>query len=145
MCALGVSVAKAARLRCLIDKIDLLFANEGEALALVEGAVSVEDALAQLHTEGLPSAVISAGGGPVWLMHEGSITRQPVVPPERIRDVTGAGDALAALTLLKWASGEPLDRAVKTGIAAALSILEIDGPYRSDIAKVLGVDKTTGV
>ncbi|MFD0918107.1 PfkB family carbohydrate kinase [Pseudahrensia aquimaris] len=139
LCALGVSVAKIGKLQKLIANIDLLFANEGEALALAQGAITVEEALQQLSKQGLKSAVISAGQNPVWMLENGKITRQPVSQFSAIKDVTGAGDALAALTLFELSSGKSLCDAAITGIKASQLILSIDGPYRADIGQALGL------
>ena len=59
-----------------------------------------------------------------------------------VKDVTGAGDALAAGTLFSLMEAHDLDRAVQCGMEAARAILEVEGAWRRDLKQRLG--KTQG-
>jgi pseudouridine kinase len=68
---------------------------------------------------GLRRAVISQGDGPVILMQDGAVLK--IEPPKAasIADVTGAGDALAGVTLAVLMQGHAFDDAVRLGMRAA--------------------------
>ena len=140
--ALTVSSAKAPRLRDLCDRIDLFFTNRREALVLSgeDADGSMDLSLRALPKLGVKRAVISDGKNPVVVL-DGETSDKITVPDLRaVRDVTGAGDALAAGTLWRLMAGEDLCDAVRAGIAAAQAILQVDGPWREDLADA--IDKT---
>ena len=137
--ALTVSTAKAPRLRDLTGRFDLLFTNQREALALLGEDIdgSMDQAVRALRKLGVKQAVISDGANPVAVL-DGETSSMIAVPDiPALRDVTGAGDALAAGTLCRLMAGEDLCDAVRSGIAAAQAILQVDGPWREDLVDVI--------
>ncbi len=142
--ALSVSTAKAPRLRGCLGSIDVLFTNRREALALSRGDVTgtMDEAVQGLQHLEVARAVISDGANSVIVLNGGEKIEIPVtgsVPPV-IKDVTGAGDALAAGTLARLIRDTPLTSlpsAVHTGLAAAGAILQVEGPWRSDLVEAM--------
>ena len=137
--AMTVSAAKAPRLRPHLHRLDLLLTNRAEAAALLDAPVSGGGlALAQsLGACGCPRAVLSDGAQPVTVLEDGHCFSLPV-PFAAVKDVTGAGDALAAGTLFALGKGAPLADAVHVGLAAARAIVAHTGPYRADLSDVIG-------
>lgn len=94
----AVSEAKMDRLPARLHGVRLLVLNRGE-LAAWAGTESLADGVARLTAAGVRDVVVTLGeaglghttaaGELVWLA-------APVVPPDAVVDVTGAGDALAA-------------------------------------------------
>ncbi|MEE9375520.1 MAG: PfkB family carbohydrate kinase [Rhizobiaceae bacterium] len=137
--ALSVSSAKATRLQASLKNIDLLFTNRAEALAIVGAPAETETStLVQgLKSLGLKQAVVSDGAEGVWVLGDGEITSLPVPALKSIIDVTGAGDALAGVSLYALAGGKSLVKSVEFGITAAQKIIQIRGPWRDDLAETL--------
>ncbi len=141
--AASVSRAKARRLLPVLDQIDLLFTNKGEAAALCNLQEDTEAAVMadKLLKSGCRAVIISQGPGSVY-RHDGSIGEQISVPSiDHVVDVTGAGDALAGGTLSELAKGVRLDEAIATGITVASAIVKIEGPWRPDLADQLKLSK----
>lgn len=124
--AIAISPAKVVRLEGLLDRIGCLFMNRREAtvLAGLPAGASHADLVAALRTAGLRSGVISAG--PYRLVAYEGESLISVVPPlaRVVRDVTGAGDALAGATVAALMRGLPLPAAVREGVAAAVLTIE---------------------
>jgi sugar/nucleoside kinase (ribokinase family) len=134
-----VSASKAKRLRPHIDRLDLLFTNRAEAAALVNAPPADPlKMLGQMIADiGCPRAVISDGAGLLVVVDEGAVTER-AVDSVAVKDVTGAGDALAAGTLFALGEGVRFPDAISTGIAAAHAILAHPGPYRADLSNAIG-------
>ena len=102
--------------------IDILFANEAEAIALT-GAADVHSAIAAIAAR-VPTAVVT--------QHEhGAIAvdgeERAAVPAERIErlvDTTGAGDLFAAGFLAGEARGLGLDQSLRLGAIAAAEVIQ---------------------
>lgn len=92
--ALAISAAKAARLIESAKRIDLVFMNRREM-----GAIAGSDDPVALRDLGFKEAVITDGPNAVIILERGSIAHVDVAPATHIVDVTGAGDALAGVTL----------------------------------------------
>ena len=112
-----VSVSKARKLGGRLGKIDLLVTNEAEAAVLC-GAADAR----RLVASGARAVVMGRGSAGLEVGNSSGFTRLdplPVTP----RDVTGAGDALAAATLLASLCGLELPAAARIGrLAAAVAI-----------------------
>jgi pseudouridine kinase len=128
----AVSRAKAARLLPILPRLDLLFCNRAEALAILgPGADDRETdttVLAEtLLGRGPRACLISDGDQPLVVADAGGVTR--LAPPAiaRIRDVTGAGDALVAGTLCGLDAGLSLTAAATCGLNAAALTLGFAG------------------
>ena len=112
-----VSTAKAPRIAPHLARIDLLFTNEAEALALL-GAAGAQ----ALHTAGAATVVMSRGADGLEIADAGGMSHLPALPVAT-RDVTGAGDALAAATVYAVLAGFELELAARVGRLAATAVL----------------------
>jgi sugar/nucleoside kinase (ribokinase family) len=112
---------RAAFLELVDHHIDILFANEGELLALFETG-DVDAAIARL--AGMTSlAVVTRGAeGSLIVAPEGTIA-VPAAPVGRIVDTTGAGDLYAAGFLHALTQGRPLAECGRLGSLAAAEII----------------------
>ena len=129
--ACAVSPAKAVRLGPCLERIEGLFANQAEAVALSGRAVgSAEDALAAGHAlraAGLGTAFVTLGAEGVAVAAQGMSAVWPALP-SAVRDVNGAGDAFAAGVIDGLIGGVALEEAVGRGLAMASLAAECDGP-----------------
>lgn len=120
LAAIAISPAKVVRLKAALPDIDMLFMNEAEARALTGQTVDhVRDWPPHLAALGLRGGVITSGARHVaaFSPRETTILRPPLV--EAVRDVTGAGDAMASGYLAAILQGEPPSGALRWGAAAA--------------------------
>lgn len=123
-----VSAPKAARLGSHLADLDVVFPDRAEAEALtgipvVDGA-SARDAAVALRQLGVGTVVVKLGHEGVLVSDPTVTTSYPAVAPDRIRDVTGAGDALAAGFL--YGMGIGAAHPVEYGLAAASLTVESD-------------------
>ncbi|MEQ9606735.1 MAG: PfkB family carbohydrate kinase [Kiloniellaceae bacterium] len=117
----GVSPAKVVRLRRFLAACDLLFVNRGEAVALLD-----QDP-AMLAPAAAAAALLDAGAGEVVMTLGGAglcvATRKETMMLEnldnRVVDITGAGDALAAAYLEARLRGVAPAAAGRRALAAA--------------------------
>jgi sugar/nucleoside kinase (ribokinase family) len=135
LAAATISPAKAPRLRPVLNQTGFLFTNAGEARTLtgLSGAEPPELARS-LAASGVNCGTISSGAGPLFWWHgkqAGSITPPPV---GAIVDVNGAGDALAATTLVGLQDGLPFARAVELGVHAAQMTLASAEPWCENLS-----------
>lgn len=124
-----VSVAKSERLRPVLGAVSVLFPDRGElgALSGLPAGTQAEAGRAarRLRESGVGTIVASLGADGVHVEAEGRSETIPPIPPDRLVDVTGAGDALIAgyaLGLVTEAA-DPLG----LGLAAASLVLATDG------------------
>ncbi|PWK67568.1 carbohydrate kinase family protein [Aminobacter sp. AP02] len=124
--AIAISPAKAVRLRPILDRLSCLFMNRREAavLAGTDADADAADIVRGLMTAGLRRGVVTAGGSAVFAYDAQGLLVIAPPPPRRVVDVTGAGDALAGATTVALLRGEPLDSALRHGIAAAVLAIE---------------------
>lgn len=121
LAAIGVSPAKALRLRPHLAACDLLVVNRREAavLAGLDPEAGTPQELAEaLRAAGAGEVVITLGGDGICLAGAGEVLRL-ANPEGRLVDVTGAGDALAAAYLAARLRGRGLERAAREALAAA--------------------------
>ena len=101
--------------------IDLLFANEAEALQLT-GRTDVEAALAELAAK-VPTLVVTCGPEGALAIERGERIAIPAAPVTNVVDTTGAGDLFAAGFLTARCKGASLERQLWTGAIAAAEII----------------------
>ena len=101
--------------------IDLLFANEQEALQLT-GDTSLGQAIATLSAK-VPCLVVTRGAEGALAFSEGEGVEIPAPRVERVVDTTGAGDLFAAGFLAARARGHELAHCLVTGATAAAEII----------------------
>ncbi len=123
---LSESVCIAGRREAFTDMIDrggidLLFANEDEALQLT-GASALGEALAML-ADKVPTLVITRGAEGAMALDRGEGIEVRAAPVGQIVDTTGAGDLFAAGFLVARARGHDLAKCLETGAIAAAEII----------------------
>ena len=108
----------------LIDdgRIDILFANEDEILALV-GVSDFEAAVAAVAPKVAVLAVTRSEKGAIAVAGEERAS-VPAEPIERLVDTTGAGDLFAAGFLAGQARGASLEVSLKLGAIAAAEVIQ---------------------
>ena len=123
--AIAISPAKAGRLIPVLQNLSCLFMNVREARTL-SGMADATTLLAaqKLKAMGLQRGVITSGGAPVTAFDETGFFTIASPTPEQIADVTGAGDAVAGVTIANLMQGHGLRDAVRGGIAAAFLTIQ---------------------
>jgi pseudouridine kinase len=121
--AIAVSAAKVVRLKPVLGKLAFVFMNRREAEALV-GTGEPAGVIAALRAAGLASGVITGGAeGVIGFDGDQAFSIAPPVP-QRVIDVTGAGDALAGATVAALLRAVALRDALREGVAAAMLAVE---------------------
>lgn len=111
-----------AEFRWLADeRIDVLFANEAEIVALYE-VDHLEAAIEQLKTRRGVSFVTCGADGSV-VVEAGEVHRVAAHPVDRVIDATGAGDLYAAGALYGLSRGADLPTCAQLGSLAAAEII----------------------
>ncbi|MFL6206337.1 MAG: adenosine kinase [Acidimicrobiales bacterium] len=108
------------------DQVDILFANESEAMALYE-VESVEAVLDHVKAD-VEIGCVTCGPKGSLVVHDGEVLEIPAHPAERVVDTTGAGDLYAAGFLFGFTSGRPLEVCGRLGSIAATAVLGHTGP-----------------
>lgn len=141
--ALGVSATfciwnHRADFLSLIDygDIDILFANEEEALALVE-TDDIEAALAQLSAK-VPLLVVTHGPEGAVAIENGERVKVAAEPVAKVIDTTGAGDLFSAGFLAGYVQGRSNADALRMGaIAAAECISHMGARPHTDLKELV--------
>lgn len=124
-----ISIAKSIRFRNVLSKIDILFPNGFEASELTGLAVNSRDdvarAAAELRRLGVGTVVLTLGADGIYLTDARDGRFLPAIPPAKMVDVTGAGDALLAGYAFGLLS-RGVDDPALFGLAAASFALESD-------------------
>ena len=126
--AIAISPAKVVRLSGVLKEIACLFMNtrEGASLAASRQEDRPAALAARLATMGLGSGVITSGSSVVIGFDANGIFQIAPPKPPSMADATGAGDALAGVTIAAIMQGKTLREALREGIAAA--VLTIASP-----------------
>ena len=124
--AIGISPAKVGRLKSSLPALACLFMNAREARVLgdLDMDATPAEAAAKLASLGLRAGVITAGGSPLIGFDEAGRFAVEPPAPRRVADVTGAGDAVAGVTVAMLMRGMTLREAVRHGMAAAALTVE---------------------
>jgi pseudouridine kinase len=126
--ALAISPAKAVRLRPALRLLACLFLNKREARAILgmahDNKSRASELAAGLSGLGLAKAVITDGADAVCVLENGDTRLYTPPRPDHIKDVTGAGDALAGAGVAAMMCGKPLNEAIAQGLAAASATVE---------------------
>ena len=101
--------------------IDLLFANEDEAMVLTDTG-DLDGAIARLQPN-IRALVITQGAAGALAIEGGKRTDVPAVQVQKVVDTTGAGDLFAAGFLAARAKGHGIDRQLLTGGIAAADVI----------------------
>ncbi|WP_407946651.1 carbohydrate kinase family protein [Pararhizobium mangrovi] len=118
--AIAISPAKVVRLRPVLGSLSGLFMNAAEARTLGDTGQTAPGALARILSEkGLARGVITFGSEGACAFDGGGCWHVPPAPLDRVADVTGAGDALAAGFVHATLAGSSTAEALRFGTAAA--------------------------
>ena len=101
--------------------IDLLFANEDEAMQLT-GAPDLRGALDELSAK-VPTLVVTRGAAGALAVEKGERSQVPAFQVEKVVDTTGAGDLFAAGFLAARCKGHNLQQQLWTGAIAAGEVI----------------------
>ncbi len=107
--------------------VDIVFANEAEALALYETSV-LEEALHRLGEDAGRFAVVTRGADGCVVVEKASRTAHPATVVPDVADTTGAGDLFAAGFLRGYTAGLDHARSARLGAIAAGHIISQIGP-----------------
>lgn len=110
-------------LRLLEDRLDIVFANEQEAMALT--GLEPEEALHYI-AERCQIAVVKVGAKGAYIQRGNEVVTIPPMKAEVI-DTTGAGDMWASGFLAGLVKGEPLQKCGMIGAIVAKNIIEVMG------------------
>jgi sugar/nucleoside kinase (ribokinase family) len=117
--------------------IDVLFANEDEALQLT-GRGDLDGALDELAAK-VPTLVVTRGAAGAVAVEQGARVAVPAVQVERVVDTTGAGDLFAAGFLTARCRGQSLERCLGAGALAAAEVISHFGARPSaDLSRIVG-------
>lgn len=124
--AIGISPAKVGRLAGVLARLSCLFmnANEARTLAGLESGANVVEAARVLRGKGLARGVITSGGAPLTAFDAGGIFTIAPSPARFVADVTGAGDAIAGVTVAHLMRDFGFAEALRHGMAAARLTVE---------------------
>jgi len=138
LAVIAVSPAKVVRWKPSLAKITCLAMNSAEAAALTGcQARTAGEWVGRFAGCGLTGGLVSTGAGPVAAFRDSAaITLQPP-QLDRLRDVTGAGDALVSGYLDGLLSGGSLEANLTRGIALARLTTGASGPVRQDLTPAL--------
>jgi sugar/nucleoside kinase (ribokinase family) len=101
--------------------IDILFANEDEAL-LLASAGDLDGALTKLSPL-VSTLIVTRGAAGALGIERGNRVQITAAPVDRVVDTTGAGDLFAAGFLAARCRARPLDRCLEAGAQAAAEII----------------------
>jgi pseudouridine kinase len=136
--AIAISPAKVERLSSVLASLSCLFMNMREArvLAGLETHASVLEAARILREKGLRRGLITAGSAPLTGFDEQGLFTIACPQSLVVRDVTGAGDAIAGATTAALMNGTPFREAARHGVAAARLTVEsatVVASYEDDV------------
>ena len=123
--AFCVSRHKKDFLELISSKIDIIFANENEAVELVEAKNFADEKLRNFFNS-MPEKVfiVTRSEKGCVIFHMGKIIKIPAAKIAKIIDSTGAGDAFAAGFLNKFLENKPLQNCGEFGNELAGKIIQ---------------------
>lgn len=107
--------------RLLDDHVDILFANESEALSLTE-ASTFEAALTALRGR-VETCVVTRGALGASVLRSDEMVHVPAEPVEKLIDTTGAGDLFASGFLYGYTHGRSSAQSARIGAVCAAEII----------------------
>lgn len=105
----------------ILDRVDLLFANEEEARRMA-GATTVEEA-AEILGQRCETVAVTLGAEGSLVRTGGEVVRVPAAPVARVVDTTGAGDSYAAGFLHGFVNGFGPERSARLGALVASEVV----------------------
>jgi sugar/nucleoside kinase (ribokinase family) len=105
----------------LLDRVDILFVNEQEAIGLAR-ADRLEAAVGML-ADRCPTVAVTRGAAGSVVAAAGKLLEVPARPVPSVVDTTGAGDSFAAGYLLGVVRGMEPERSAELGALAAAEVV----------------------
>ncbi len=107
--------------------VDIVFANESEALALYE-TEDFQEAVRRIGADTRRLAIVTRGPEGCVVVENGTATAHPATVVDTLVDTTGAGDLFASGFLRGYTAGLPHARSAALGAIAAGHIITQIGP-----------------
>ena len=117
----GPELVDPAKLKALLESVDVLCVNKEEMQQLVEGEDLEELVRHALHY--VPVAIVSDGPNGVVASDGKTIVRAGMYEDVKVVDRTGAGDAFASGFLSQWCRGKSLKEAIIFASANSTSVV----------------------
>lgn len=117
----GPELAEPAKLKGLLEDVDIFCVNKEEMQQLVEGEELEELVRHALHY--VPLAIISDGPNGVIASDGKTIVRAGMYEDVKVLDRTGAGDAFASGFLSQWVQGKSLKESIIFASANSTSVV----------------------
>ncbi|QQS22199.1 carbohydrate kinase family protein [Candidatus Saccharibacteria bacterium] len=117
----GPELADPARLKTILEDVEVLCCNKEEMSLLVAGATCEELALHALSY--VPVAIVSDGPNGVVATDGKTIVRAGMYEDVPVVDRTGAGDAFASGFLSQWSQGKSLKQSIIFASANSTSVV----------------------
>lgn len=118
-------LANTAKLKALLEDVDVLSVNREEMQTIVEGSELEELARHALHY--VPVAIVSDGPNGVVATDGKTVVRAGMYEDVKVIDRTGAGDAFGSGFLSQWAQGTSLKQAIVFASANSTSVVTMIG------------------
>ena len=122
-----------AKLKSLLEDVDVLSVNKEEIQTIVEGSELEELVRHALHF--VSTVVISDGPNGVMASDGKTIVRAGMYEDVKVIDRTGAGDAFGSGFLSQWAAGESLKQSVLFASANSTSVVNKIGAKKGILHK----------
>jgi sugar/nucleoside kinase (ribokinase family) len=122
----------------LLGDVDVLFANEEEAVRLF-GASSLDRAVAATEETGILAALTRGPDGVVVVTPQGPVD-VPAAPVDTVADTTGAGDLFAAGFLYGLAHGSEPVRCARLGALCAAEVISHLGARPQGDLRAMGLE-----
>lgn len=117
----------------MMDYVDIVFANEGEARAFTGSFDSREQLRHMAHL--CETAVVKLGeNGSIAMNEGGRIYQCDAIPVDHVVDTTAAGDYFAAGFLHAMTRGHRLEKCLQTGSILASEVIQVNGSRLSPAA-----------
>jgi len=124
------------RASTLLDRVDVLVANEVEASELFGFDADLDrDAVGNLATETSTDLVVTLGARGVIVARAGAEAESIPAYPVEVIDTVGAGDAFVGGLAVALASGAPLDVAARWGSAAGALTTTVVGARHEGLGR----------
>jgi sugar/nucleoside kinase (ribokinase family) len=108
-------------LAALLDKVDIVFGNEAEALGIT-GTQNLDEAVAALAARS-PIVAVTLGAAGSIVATEGKVVKVAAYPPDAVIDTTGAGDLYASGFLYGLTRGMDPEQCARLGGLAAAEVI----------------------
>ena len=129
-------------LHLIKNHVDLVFANEDEALSLYQ-TDNFDEAVERMQADAGLAAITRSEKGSVVISPEGAVA-VAAEPVGKVVDTTGAGDQYAAGFLFGVSRGLPLETCAKLGHIAAAEVISHYGPRPevslAELARKAGIE-----